>query len=503
MESKKIKKYALGGILIQTGLSILSFLAWLAFFSSLWYRRVYGDTGFDSVLYTLIGGVGGVQTGLLLDYVLGGLLPAVVCTAGQVLLFCLLRRGKWKPSRLAARVVTLALSLALLMFSAFDIGLVQYAYARMQLSDLYENEYVDPNSVQIQFPEQKRNLIYIYLESMETSFLDKQQGGAMDVDLIPELTALAQNHVNFSHNDSVGGLVEVPGATWSVGAMVAQTAGVPLITPSHIKDWQNGYGKEGVFLPGLTTMSNILADNGYYQSLMMGCDSNFGGERVYAQTHQVDKIYDLYTGWEDGIVPNGYFAWWGFEDKYLFEYAKQELTEISKGDQPFAFTMLTMDTHHIDGYTCSLCENDRAESYENVLSCSSRQVAAFVEWIQAQPFYENTTIVITGDHFSMDSAYFSRNVDKGYVRHGYNCFINAPIQAENTKNRVFSSLDMFPTTLAALGCQIEGNRLGFGVNLFSHQETLPEIYGYSVFCGELSKRTAYYETFYEEKLSHP
>ena len=31
----------------------------------------------------------------------------------------------------------------------------------------------------------------------------------------------------------------------------------------------------------------------------------------------------------------------------------------------------------------------------------------------------------------------------------------------------FSQFDMFPTTLAALGVKIEGNKLGLGVNLFS------------------------------------
>ncbi len=491
------QKAAIGGVLAQTGLGILSFVAWLAFFSTAWYRRVYGDTGFDSVLYTLFGGMGGVQSGLLLDYAFGGLLPALLCTLVQLLTPCFLRRFRREPRKWVVRSVSLVLSAVLLVFSAFDIGLFRYVYARMQLSELYEKEYVDPNTVQIQFPEQKRNLIYIYLESMETTFLDKGLGGAMEVNLIPELTQLAQENVNFSHNDTVGGLVEVPGATWSVGAMVAQTAGVPLITPSHIKDWQNGYGKEGVFLPGLTTMSNILAENGYYQALMMGCDSNFGGERVYLETHQVNKIYDIYTGRQDQIVPPNYFAWWGFEDKYLFAYAKQELTQLAQEDRPFAFTLLTMDTHHIDGYTCDLCEKEHKEPFENVLSCSSRQVAAFVQWIQAQPFYENTTIVITGDHFSMDSGYMTRNVDASYARHGYNCIINAPLEAKNSKNRMFSSLDMFPTTLAALGCQIQGDQLGFGVNLFSQKETLLETFGYAAFCSELNKRTAYYEQFYE------
>ncbi len=491
------KKSVIGGILSQPGLGILSFLAWLAFFSERWYRRVYGDTGFDSIIFSMICSIEGVDFGLIRDYLLGGLLPAVGTFMGQGAALFLLGRSKWAYTRLTARAISLVLSLVLLGFSLVDIGFVRYVCIQAQHSELYETEYVDPKGVDIQFPEQKRNLIYIYLESMETTFLDQGQGGAMEMDLMPQLHSLARENVNFSHNAHVGGMVEIPGATWSMGAMVAQTAGVPLVIPSRISQWKKASGEDGTLLPGLTSMSDILAENGYYQSLMMGCDSYYGGERAYAETHQVDKIYDLYTGRQDGVVAQDYFAWWGFEDKYLFEYAKQELTEISQRGEPFAFTMLTMDTHHINGYTCALCEKDYPEPYENVIACASKQVGAFVEWIQAQPFYENTTIVITGDHFSMDAQYFTRNVPKGYTRHGYNCIINAPIQPENTQNRVFSSLDMYPTTLAALGCQIPGDRLGLGVNLFSSRKTLPEIYGYEAFYLELQKFTAYYDAFYQ------
>ncbi len=492
------QKFSAGQIAVIALFSLLLFVGFLAFFAVTWYRSVYGDTGFDSVLYTLTGGLNGVQSGLVKSFLLQGGLPAVVCTIA-VALALFLPGNKWTLSVNWAAVVSLALSVALLITAGSSIGLFQYIHARNQLTELYENEYVDPSSVQITFPEEKRNLIYIYLESMETSYLSQEQGGAMDKNLIPELYDLAKDNVNFSHNSDVGGLVEVPGASWTVGAMVAQSSGVPLITPSDVDDWQNGYGKDGVFLPGLTSLNNILHDAGYYQTLMVGSDANFGGRKTYFQTHDVDKIYDIYTARSDGIVPSNYFVWWGMEDLHLFEYAKQELTEISQQEQPFAFTMLTVDTHHIGGYTCEKCGSNYAESYENAIACSSRQVLEFVQWIQAQPFYENTTVIITGDHFSMDSGYFKRNVEEGYQRHGYNCFLNAAVSPKHTQDRQFSSLDMFPTTLAALGCKIQGEQLGFGVNLFSSRPTLIEEFGYSAFCAELQKRTDYYEKhFYTE-----
>ena len=45
------------------------------------------------------------------------------------------------------------------------------------------------------------------------------------------------------------------------------------------------------------------------------------------------------------------------EDIKLFEYSKNELTNLANSGQPFNFNMLTADTHHIGGYPCSECED--------------------------------------------------------------------------------------------------------------------------------------------------
>ena len=246
------------------------------------------------------------------------------------------------------------------------------------------------------------------------------------------------------------------------------------------------------FVPGVTNLTSILKDAGYHTSLMVGSDASFGGRKTYYETHGCDEIYDIVTAWKDGIVPSGYFVWWGMEDLYLFEYAKQELTEIAAQDQPFAFTMLTVDTHHIGGYQCEYCTDEYEETYEQSISCSSRQVLDFLQWLQEQPFYENTTVVITGDHCSMDKGYFDRNVDEDYQRMVYNVIINAPVSSSNTKNRQYCAMDLFPTTLAALGCQIQGNRLGLGTNLYSNVPTLAEKYGIERFNELLGRSSDYY-----------
>lgn len=60
-----------------------------------------------------------------------------------------------------------------------------------------------------------------------------------------------------------------------------------------------------------------------------------------------------------------------------------------------------------------------------------------------------------------------------------------------------AAVDLFPTTLAALGCTIEGERLGLGTNLFSGMPTLMETMGIECFDDEMARYSQYYiDNFY-------
>lgn len=85
--------------------------------------------------------------------------------------------------------------------------------------------------------------------------------------------------------------------------------------------------------------------------------------------------------------------------------------------------MLTTSMHHVGGYLEDGCEEKYEEQLKNVVLCSDKQIHKFVEWIKKQPFYKNTTIVITGDHLSMEPTFFEDLSD--YERTNFNLFINA------------------------------------------------------------------------------
>ena len=486
--------------------ALLMLLGLLSFFSARWYISVYGDMGFASVIYTLTVNLGGVQSGLVSAYMQGAALPAVLCTAviciillwqpprSLVMTLCKRIRIRLYPfGKLLRSLCALLLSALLVVSAAQSVGLPQYIADQRDRSVLYETVYVDPADADIRFPDEKKNLVVIFLESMETTFFSQEQGGGLPYNCVPELYRLAEENINFSSNDSVGGFSQLPLNAWTIAAMVGQTAGLPLVTPPDIATEEYGVNGEQ-FLAGATSLTDILHENGYYQTLMVGSNATFGGRQAYYMQHGTDHIYDLYTAREDGIIPEDYFVWWGFEDSYLYEYARRELPKIAAQEQPFAFTMLTVDTHHIDGYVCAACGTEHAEQYENVYACASRQLAAFIDWLQQQDFWEDTVVVICGDHRSMDQAYIDRAVAPGTSRNIYNCFINSQVQPVQSKNRIATTVDIFPSTLAALGCTIEGDRLALGTNLFSATPTLAEELGLDVFASETGKNSPYFIT---------
>ncbi len=488
-------------VALRATLVALVTIGFIALFSAAWYASVYGKVGFGAILFSFFSSASGIEGGLVLSWCVGGLLPTVLCSVAAC---CFLfyrgkngegerktyRKYKFYPlSQRTSTVVAVILCVALLWGALATVDFFDYFGSVLLDTTIYEDKYVRAHTDMVQFPEEKRNLIYIFLESMESSYLSHELGGGLSENLIPELYALASENINFSHNDTVGGWPNIINTNWTSASLLSQTAGVPLAVNSDGIDENGDYN---YYIPNEVTLNDILHNAGYYQSIMFGSDGTFGGREQYFTQHSIDKVYDYYTAQEDGLIPEGYHVWWGFEDEYLFEYAKSELLKISDSGEPFAFMMLTADTHHINGYFCDRCEDIHEEQYANVVSCASRQVYEFVQWIKQQDFYDNTTVVICGDHLTMSNEYISENMSENYERHVYNCIINSAVTTPNTKYRYFSPMDMYPTVLASLGCTIDGDRLALGTNLFSDRQTLAEEYGVENLNEELAKNSDFY-----------
>lgn len=479
------------------------------YFGTVWGKGAYGDVSADQLLINLISPAGGAEGNVYIEGIEGPVFNIMLATS----VFCLFVYSNFKIkyslkqktaiifNDLVHRIISLVLGFAVLIGGAVygyqEFNLKQLYYAYFTDSDFIELNYADPRETKITFPEQKRNIIHIYLESMENSYLSKDLGGYMEMNLMPELTELSYEGVTFSDSSNrFGGPLTATGTQWSVASMVNMTTGLPMKVPAE----PNAYGTADSFLPGAYTFGEILRDAGYEQTVMIGADANFGGLTYFFTNHGEYKIMDYRYALENGLIPKDYKVWWGFEDDKLYEFAKDEITRLYETGKPFNFTMETADTHRPGGYLSEHAPTPYDDHYANAISYSTEQTVEFVKWIQQQPFYENTTVVLIGDHLSMDTDFFE-DFDSNYKRTQFNLILNAAPEVADTAsdrfvNRQYANFDMFPTILASMGVEIKGDRLGIGTNLFSDKDTIFEEYGVEKVNTELEKKS----DFYNEKI---
>ncbi|MGX2982227.1 sulfatase-like hydrolase/transferase [Helicobacter sp. 23-1045] len=393
---------------------------------------------------------------------------------------------------------------------------LQKYFAPKDYSNFYEENY----RIEMQdLPRstQKRNLIVIFVESLESNFL------------IPNLRAFANQNVNFSTTQGFGGHNQVGATSWTIAGMIGYMCGIPLNSPSIIAK---------TFLPNAECVSDSLAKMGYNQVMIMGENDDFVAKGAFLATHKIQSK-DVKHYKKIGALPNDYPHHWGFSDSKLFEFAKDELRKLTdsaknqntnssivseksglrsheRGDRtdssstkrvaslpdlspqdefaPFALYLLTNNTHSPDFFIESTC-GEMEENYQNAINCEDSLIGEFVAWIRTQDFYENTTILIVGDHLmnaNIDLPRESRKI--------YNVFINPRFCDSHTKSanlspksRNLSHFDFAPLILDSLG--ICTKSFGLGRNPFLGQ-TLLESNGVD-FASQISADSRLQESFWQ------
>ena len=478
-------------------------------FGSTYVKKIYPDVLFDELYFYLFNGVGNADLSLVIN---GFKICVPLIIISSAFLYFILYKmylTKYISKKInkpkCVKVVRIILSIVLLLISVFicmkNLNIITYIKYQSESSNFISKNYVNPKTAKITFPDEKRNLIIIFVESLETSMFTKEQGGYWNYEVIPELyNLLDDSDTTVFYNTNKAELMkQLDISSWTTGGDVANTSGLPLKIPIQ----RSSYHSDN-FMQGAHTLGDVLKENGYYNELISAAKTSFGGIKEYFIKHGGYKILDInsYGNFQLSLSERDLNDWtsenkrstnnWGFNDHYLYEIAKKRLSIISKKHDNFNLILQTIDTHYIDGYIGWYSKDIYETQYENVYATESTLITDFINWIKEQDFYENTTIVIVGDHISMQADYFKeRGAEERYV---YNCYINSAISTENISNRVYSSLDTYPTVLASIGVKIEGDRLGLGTNLFSSTKTLAEKYGFDYLNEEIQKKSTFYNS---------
>ena len=375
--------------------------------------------------------------------------------------------------------------ISLIIILLQSVKTFNYVVNMQRNSDFIEKNYIDPKNVNVTFDENKKNLILIFVESLENSLFTKEQGGIWDYEIIPELYDLLNSNNSINFNPSYG-MYMIQGASYTTSSIITNTTGVPL---------KIGYDRQGFssenFMSGSYALGDLLKDNGYYNEVISGASTAYGGLDYYFKQHGDFNIIDIDTinNYGYSLEKNDYGKW-GFNDNYLFELAKERLDVITKENKTFNLQLITIDTHFTDGYVGDYSVTKFKRQYENAYATTSKLIQEFIDYLKEQSYYDDTAIVIVGDHLLMQSNFVNNRMIEN--RTIYNCILNSSTKTLEKSNRIYTALDTYPTIISAIGGKIEGNKLGLGVNLFSNQDTLAEQYGVDKLDTELKKKSNFY-----------
>ncbi len=314
----------------------------------------------------------------------------------------------------------------------------------------------------------KRNLVYLYVESLERTFLDD----AIFPSLANNLKDLEKTSI------SIRGIGQAPMTDWTIAGMVSSQCGIPLAT---IKPNRNDLGEVEQFVPGATCIGDILDWSGYQNVYIGGADIQFAGKQRFYPDHGVSETFGLkeFQDASAGLLP---VSRWGIYDDTLFEKAFDRFKELHDGDQPFALFLLTLDTHPPRGHETPSCRNttygDGNQPVLNAVECADRLVSEFVRKIEdyadKQESDSELLVIVASDHLMMRND-ISPILEANQMRRENLFFARSQTLEPRVIQREATTLDLAPTVLSLLGWDV--NAMALGRNLLQPGQTLTEKYG--------------------------
>jgi phosphoglycerol transferase len=382
----------------------------------------------------------------------------------------------------------LALALFAIAFhpGSFDLSQhwwysVQTGDTDMQLVDVIESGYIDKQSianvVKQRSKANKKSIVLIYLESWERAYLDQNSFP----ELASNLAALdAQEHTYGKFNSSFF-------AKHTIAGLVSSLCGVPYAATGGSTGHVINNGAGDYYMPHVQCLGDITKQLGYHNVFYQGGNLSFTQKGSFFKSHGFDEVKGIDQLMPDVAEKNR--GSWGLHDDMLFGLARKRIDELVEkaADQPFLFTLLTLDTHDPFGSnkTSRWCNRNGKNAYpgrkdhviKDQVYCSDALIGKFVKELRDN-YADTIDVYLVADHLAHDhsvGATLRNREDRELI------FIGLNDQLEKLKgDRSFTHLDIAPTILDQTTNGFI-RRIGMGFSVLSSQQTLIERFGAETF----------------------
>ena len=339
-----------------------------------------GETFNESHVYTLSAGLDGfdfnsIKLKLFFMFLLSCVIVSVALCLHRVPVVKGLHGGR------------LLMIYAFLLTYIATTGVVQYSVKLMAYRTANQEGFDDKYSIPeklFEAGEERRNLLYLYLESDEGAFFDEE----IFPGLLPNLKRLGAAHAHsFTEVNDVG--------DFTMGGMVASQCGIRLLTPLGAENFMD---RVASYLPAAKCIGDLLKASGYTMEYIGGAAKEFAGKNKFLGTHGFSSVKGAAEGRRPGENGNS----WGRFDDVMLDDVYDRYTQLVDSGEPFGLFSLTVDTHAPSGSTSPRCGgltyNDGKNPMLNSVHCTDKLVGEFITKIRSHSGFENTLLVVGSDH---------------------------------------------------------------------------------------------------------
>lgn len=303
-----------------------------------------------------------------------------------------------------------------------------------------------------------KNLIMVSVESTQSFVLNNEVNSQEITPFLNDFAKESLNYTNFYHQTGQG-----------------KTSDAEFITENSLYPLSRG----AVFFTHsgneFNSMAEKLAENGYYTNAMHANNKSFWNRDIMYDSIGYERFYDE----EDYEITEDNSVNWGMKDIPFFEQSVGLMKEMPK---PFYSKMITLTNHHpfyydeedkmIDEYNSNSGTLNR---YFVTVRYTDESLKRFVEELKASGLYENSVIVLYGDHYGISENH--NEAMSQYLGKEVTPFVSAQLQKvpfmihiPGVDGREISTVggmvDVRPTLLHLFGIDTKGD-IQFGQDLNS------------------------------------
>ena len=370
---------------------------------------------------------------------------------------------------------SIALSVLLILIVSFST----YFLNSPSTATLIPKAIQKPNLLSIKKPTlngvaKNKNIIAFQVEAFQNLCIGRSLFGH---EITPNLNKLIKESYYFKN-----GISQVGFGNTSDAEFMLNTSIYPQSNKSPFKDFTN---KNYVSLP------KILKDNGYYTATFHTNDGSFWNRKNMYPILGFDKYY------EKKSFPDEEKHYYGSSDRILFDKGINELKNFRDKGKPFYVNFVTLSSHAYfvnKPFMKSIkfgANYDKAivGKYLAAINYTDRQLGLFIDALKAENLYDNSLILIYGDHFALtkdnmskEYAVENKKMIETLLGRPYDKldFLNIPIIIKlPVKSQDVSSLDIAPQTLEMVAGQIDF--MPTILNLAGIKNTKGTMYGKDLF----------------------